>query len=225
MHALRIALVLVGLLTASLGHGQLAEGLIEGLAAEDWETRQAAQTALMQLASNSVDHVLEACNRSLHESPDPEVRYRARQILVQTLGTLVFGTVKKGFLGVSLQQSFIEQRLEGRSIHTVDITRVLPDHQAIAHGITTGHRIAAVDDNWCTLQGFNMRKLIDYVAGCQPGHPLRLKLIEGGKIIEKTVPLGERPSNPGDLPIEIQRQQFVEQWLRQNAPAEEAATP
>ncbi|HEX9736642.1 MAG TPA: trypsin-like peptidase domain-containing protein [Thermoanaerobaculia bacterium] len=121
------------------------------------------------------------------------------------------GSVRRGYLGVEIADLTYEdaQAWGLDSTAGVLVQRVTPDGPAAAAGLKHGDVILQVGDH----QVEQNRDLIDYVSALPPGTGVKVKLFRDGKVLDREIELGERPSA---VAAEIRRQPEEEsaiEWL------------
>lgn len=111
------------------------------------------------------------------------------------------GTVRRGYLGVGIADlEYNDAQAFGLdSTNGALITTVRPEGPAEAAGLRHGDIILRVEDH----EIVNNRDLIDHVSSMAPGEKVKLQIFRNGKVIDKSLVLGERPAMDGvEVPAE-----------------------
>jgi serine protease Do len=121
------------------------------------------------------------------------------------------GKVRRGYLGVNIENlDFRAQQAfglpTGQGALVIQVNEGTPGADA---GLEHGDVILAVDGH----QVGTTRDLIDYVSDHPPGSQVRLEVLRGGRRLDRTVTLGERPNaEEAPEPHEEQAQPGLD-WL------------
>ncbi|MDA0322206.1 MAG: hypothetical protein O2923_05755 [Verrucomicrobia bacterium] len=226
----RISISLLLLLLVGAAHAQEFEPvanveadtiltLIEQLGADAWDQREQASSNLLHKGETDRDLVITQLVGTYLVHQDPEVRYRARSLLRAMVDKYLFQQ-KKGFLGVSLQQITIPKTVDGQSVHPIAIRQVLPGHPAIAHGVKQNELIVKVDGRYTHQEKFPLNAVISYIKTRGPGSEVTLRLMsEKGEVRDVKIPLGARPVDQNEPPIEEQQRRFFRDWLKEQISA------
>ena len=131
-----------------------------------------------------------------------------QQILPQLRET---GRVERGYLGVAIENlTFLSAQSFGleepRGALVTDVTEDTPAETA---GLKNGDVILKVD----AVEVTKTRDLIEYVASRGPGARVKLKVLRGGKTIEKAVKLAQRPGNGQDAAPQSKDEDPGIDWL------------
>lgn len=198
-------------------------GLVEQLGADDWDAREEASRDLVKEGDDSRDLVIDQLLSAYISHRDPEVRYRARTVLRALVDKHLF-VEKKGFLGVSLQQITNPKTVDEQTVHPIAIRHVLPGHAAIEHGVKSNELIVKVDGRYTNIDKFPLNAVISYIKTRGPGSDVQLKIIgTDGKMRDVTIPLGARPADKNEPPIEEQKKLFFRDWLKDRTSALEGS--
>ncbi len=188
--------------------------LIEQLGAGTWDQREQANSNLLHEGETNRDLVITQLVGAYLVHQDPEVRYRARSLLRAMVDRYLFRE-KKGFLGVSLQQIMTPTTVDGQTVHPIAIRQVLPGHAAIQHGVRQNELIVKVDGRYTHQKKFPLNAVISYIKTRGPGSEVTLRLMsEKGEVRDVKIPLGARPVDKNEPPIEEQQRRFFRDWLK-----------
>jgi len=177
-----------------------ARKLVEGLGPKDlvpllgharFKVRQAAEDRLKELLQDDPAPVGEACYEAYARDPDPEVRMRARSVLlgfVTKSGT----SAGRGFVGIRLHlHAFYDAKGDLR--FAIKVSHVQPGTPASQVGMMMGDLVTAVDAVDLNNPDGD-RKFMDYVARKAPGKEVVLLVDRAGKTFKQNVTLARRPA-------------------------------
>lgn len=174
----------------SLVEGKPPEELVPLLGHSRYRVREAAEQALRDLLAEDTASVADACWKAYRHHPDPEIRMRARAVLLDYV-VLDFGPQGKGFVGIALVlHSFWDA--EGDLRFAIKVSQVVPNTPASKGGIKPNDLVTGIDD-----LDFNQpdadRLFMDYVANKRPGQKVELVLQRDGAELQKSITLMRRP--------------------------------
>ncbi len=140
-----IALVVVSALGfLGLSAVEPPEKVLEGLAAEDFQRREASQILLLEWASNHGENG-SCCLLRLSESSDePEIRQRCLDVL-KALSDMDYLSEGRGFLGIRMRSEEVKIDGDENPRPAVFITMVVKDSPAKKSGLVVGDAIIALD--------------------------------------------------------------------------------
>ncbi len=121
------------------------------------------------------------------------------------------GSVRRGYLGVEIGD-LDHETAEAFGLDSTDgalVSRVISGGPSDEAGLRHGDIILQVDD----LEVRNNRDLIDYVSARTPGTTVELRIYRGGKYLEKSLTLAERPLAGTPVPIESDEEEGSIEWL------------
>jgi C-terminal processing protease CtpA/Prc len=192
---------------------------IKELGDEKYAVREAAETALVQLAATNHLAVLTECARNYRQTTDPEVRVRLFQVMETVVSEHLF-RAPRAFLGIQMQNVFVGDGgalvINGRSMPpgAVWISRVVDESGAAKAGLQVNDFIIGVDTQKWTAgpTGFT-----EYVQSKRPGDTLKLVVIRGETTNNIEAVLGDLPPAEQDrVYAEDRRQTFFEHWCQKN---------
>ncbi|MFA6290483.1 MAG: PDZ domain-containing protein [Victivallales bacterium] len=192
---------------------QQISALIGGLGAEKFEQREVSQAKLIELGANQYELVLQKCLESHVRIKDPEIRFRIKNVLRPLV--IKHNFMQKGFIGVSMQQNRVSQKIGDEVFLPIEIVSVIPDFPADKGGFTAGDLILKVDGNTCN-EKFQTTEIVNYISAKKPGTAMTFLLQSNEKQIIKELVIAERPAMPNEPTIEEQQDEFFRNWLRVN---------
>ena len=157
--------------------------LLEKLDADEFSTRSQAQEDLMKWARQAKGGELKELKQAYEQTDSPEVKMRLSDVLDNSTFMALPNT--RGFVGITMNP-----QLGG-----VGILMVQPDTPAQKVDLREGDSIIEVDGKDMTGMKANpdmaMDFFSDYVKSKNAGQKLELKINRNGRIIEKTLKLGD----------------------------------
>lgn len=189
----------------------------QGLAAENFAEREAAQLQLLQLARKAPEKTMSPLYRQSLENPDPEVRSRC-------LGVLKDLVLEKeyrgdGFLGISMEEIGVELPGKAGGARGIRVTAVMEGSAAQRAGIPAGAVIVGLEDQLWRQPGM-AGEFTEKIRAGRPGTEVLLQLLENGVISRKPVILGERANRSVEsTDVDVQKanqmakDRFFQQWL------------
>ncbi len=187
--------------------------LISSLGAEKFELREESQAKLIELGAEQYDLVVNECLKSHIKIIDPEIRFRIKNVIRPIV--LKRNFMQKGFIGVSMQQSRVPQKIGDDVFLPIEIVSVIPDFPADKGGFGAGDMILKVDKNICN-EKFQTTEIVNYISAKKPGTVMTFLLYSNEKQIIKELVIAERPALPNEPTIEEQQDEFFRNWLRVN---------
>ena len=186
--------------TDALVQGKPAAELVPLLGHARFRVRQAAQAALANLLEQDPGNVEKICYEAYANQADPEIRMRAREILVGHVAG-ARGARGRGFVGVGL---ILHADFDpaGNMMFGVKITQVIAGMPGAKAGLQLGDVIVGVDDTPLRDPDADQR-FMDIVSNKGPGKAIMLKFERDGQAREAEIILARRPtdledSNPVD---------------------------
>lgn len=212
-----------------------ARKLVEGLGPKElvpllgharFKVRQAAEDRLKEMLQDDPQPVGDACYDAYSRDPDPEVRMRARSVLLDFVTKSGTGA-GRGFVGIRLHlHAFYDAQGELRFAIQVDL--VQPGTPASQVGMMIGDRVTGIDAVDLNHPDGD-RKFMDYVAGKAPGKEVVLVIDRAGNTFKQKVTLTRRPAeNPGGddgLDPEALFRDFLRRKQDETPPAPAKAKP
>lgn len=169
---------------------ELPDHLVSGLADEQFGQREASQTQLLEWARQSP----KAAARLIHDlhrsSQDPEVRVRCHSIL-EELAKDAYKEHGNGFIGIRMQDAWVEIPGEQQARQAVRITHVLPGLPAEKAGIEAGDFLLEL--NGKRISEPPTDSIRQSIMGINPGTEVKLTLLREDKMIDVPLTLGRRP--------------------------------
>jgi len=157
--------------------------LLEKLDADEFSTRSQAQEDLMKWAREAKGGELKELKQAYEQTDSPEVKMRLSDVLDNS--TFMAQPNTRGFVGITMNP-----QLGG-----VGVLMVQPDTPAQKVDLREGDSIIEVDGKDMTGMKANpdmaMDFFSDYVKSKNAGQKLELKINRNGKILEKTLKLGD----------------------------------
>lgn len=212
-----------------------ARKLVEGLGPKElvpllgharFKVRQAAEDRLKEILQDDPQPVGEACYDAYSRDPDPEVRMRARSVLLVFV-TKSGASAGRGFVGIRLHlHAFYDAQGELR--FAIKVGLVQPGTPASQVGMMMGDMVTAIDAVDLNNPDGD-RKFMDYVARKAPGNEVVLVVDRAGKTFKHNVTLARRPpENLGEddgLDPEALFRDFLRRKQDEKAPAPAKAKP
>jgi len=190
--------------------GQDLSALVAQLGKPNWDERHAARDELIKdgLAGR---YDVGALVREMLKSDDPEVRSLLKEAAREVAKETLFN-VKKGFLGINLDDNPDPVTVDGKRYFPVRIVAALEDYPAKNAGVKDGSLILKIDETVCD-GGFNTQGFVDYISRKHPGDTVTLTLWVDGRTELKAITLGERPEDGFAASIEYRKEEFFRRWF------------
>ena len=182
--------------------------LLDGLAAGDFATREAAQGELLQWVQEQEGRK-GSVKKAYGKQSDPEVRMRLKDAL-----KTVFADIRPGYLGV---QFFLEpfQTKAEEEIYVVRVARVVPESPASQGGIERGDLISEIA-GWKPGEDETAEDVRAAVQRLSVGEKVIVKLYRKGKPMALRLRIFE---NPNSGPVEeAQREADFKAWFENLTP-------
>lgn len=198
--------------------GLSREELAVKLGDESFATREAAQAALRGMFADNLHEMMDFCFELFRDTPDPEIRMRCRDLMVEHITGIDVTTEGRGFVGILLNlHAFFDPK--GELVMGVRVQELVPGAPGAAAGMRPADLIVKIDDlDVGTRNGDRMFQ--DYVAAKRPGTKVRMKIMRGNDPVDIELALGRRPEM-GPTPATPNPEQLFRDWLRERLqPAE-----
>jgi len=192
--------------------GLSVEELVEGLGAEEFVVREAAQRRLMELDAISPEEVADACFAAFEQSDDPEVRMRARKVLLEHVQYYEGQFGGRGFIGIRLgtHRFFTPDGDWNFAVMVGDVMEGLPGELA---GLEPNDLILAVDDVSLNTQQ-TQDTFVEYVSGRRPGSKIILLVQRGLQPPQEIeITLIKRPDDVDENTVKEDPEEMLQQWL------------
>ncbi len=191
--------------------GKALPELVPLLGHERFRVREHAQKRLIEQLGDQRDSVGDLCYRAYSSDPDPEIRMRARAVLLE-LVQQSSGTGKRGFVGIGLLlHAFFDKN--GEVNFAVRVTEVRADTPAQKAGLRVGDLITGIDDVSLNDRDASQR-FMDIVGAMPPGREITLKYRRDGKDLEVKLSLMARPDLPEDNTPKADPEKLLRDWLK-----------
>lgn len=164
--------------------------LARGLADDDFQAREAAQTALLDWARKRPEERVPLIHAEYRGVKDPEVRVRCLAVL-EELARDDYKNHGSGFIGIRMQDAWVELPGEERPRQGVRITHVLPGMAAEKSGIQPGDVLLKL--NGKPIAEPPTESIRDSVMDLKPGTRIQLELLRQAETLKLEVTLGRRP--------------------------------
>lgn len=196
------------------------EELTTLLGHQRFRIRELAGKRLKELLATTPDKVTDACYQAYTSQADPEIRMRAREVLLDHV-VREQGGASRGFVGIGLMlHAFFDK--DGKIQFAVKVSQVVPGTPAEKAGIKMGDLITSVDGVSLADKEGDQR-FMDIVGNKGAGKQVTLKFTreEQGKQVDKTVELtlAPRPAMLGDSEKSIDEEQLLRDFLAKRAAA------
>jgi hypothetical protein len=187
----------------------LAE-LVPLLGHERFRVREQAQKRLIDQLADQLEAIGDLCYEAYSTSPDPEIRMRARAVLLE-LVQRSSGTGKRGFVGIGLLlHAFFDKN--GEVNFAIRVSQVMPDTPAQKAGLRVDDIITGID-NTALADKDATQRFMDIVGAMPPGREVTLKYRRDGKDLEAKVTLMPRPDLPDDNTPKTDPEKLLRDWL------------
>lgn len=212
MRLFAFALLALPLFAATVDDIQRAIGK---LGHEQFAERETAQQQLLKLAESNHKAVLAACVPRYHQSEDPEVKMRLKELMATVVDKHLF-RAPRGYLGVRLNRVHVrggQLVIAGTAVPpgAVWVSQVLDDTGAQKAGLQANDFIISVDGKqWENgPDGF-----IEYVQTKRPGEHLKLSIVRGTTTNATDAVLGELPATEAErIYTKENGEEFFRRWL------------
>lgn len=194
-----MGVMLVCGVACSLFAADFPEELATGLAADDFQAREAAQMALLDWARKSPGERAPSIHAHYRGDKDPEVRIRCLAVL-EELARDDYKNHGSGFIGIRMQDAWVELPGEERPRQGVRITHVLPGMAAEKSGIQPGDVLLKL--NGQPIAEPPTESIRQSVMGLKPGTRIELELLRQAETLKLEVTLGRRPLAADNLMFE-----------------------
>lgn len=194
-------------------------GLVPLLGHERFRVRENAQKRLIEQIGEQSEMVGDLCYEAYSSSRDPEIRMRARAVLLELVQRST-GTGKRGFVGIGLLlHAFFDKG--GEVNFAIRVSEVRPDTPAQRAGLRVDDIITGIDNTKLDDKDATQR-FMDIVAAMPPGREVTLKYRRDGKDKEVKLTLMARPDLPEDNTPKADPEKLLRKWLdsRKKAGAE-----
>lgn len=203
------------------GKEPIPENLVKGLSSEEFARREAAQADLLGWAQKSPKNAVSELVRLSQADDDPEIRKRALQVL-RTLADADYLSEGQGYLGILMQEEFLEAGQEGNGKAGIRVLDVMKGSPAEKADLRRGDLIVSLDGKGWQGAGA-VTEFGNTVAAKKPLVEVTLMVKRGEPDpIAVTMKLGKRPVPDlrmagGDLEfLEDQaKERHFKEWLRQ----------
>ncbi len=201
--------------------GDPPQKLVEGLGAEEFKEREAAQKSLLEWANKEANSPAPALFKLSQTSEDPEIRQRCLDIL-KSLSDQDYFTEGKGFLGITMQSQVIKLPDQENPQPAIAITNVVRDSPADISGLQVGDVIIELGGK--PFEGdIPHERFRDAIAEMKPLDEVTLQVrkaegnIEAVKVILTRHPGNDFAGFPQSMRLLDQRarQQHFEMWLKE----------
>jgi len=159
------------------------QDLLLKLDADEFATRSKAQSDLMKWAQSAKKDQIKELKKAYEGTESPEVRMRLLDVLDNS--TFMARPNTRGFVGITMDPK----------VGGVGILRVEPNTPAQKVDLRVGDVIVEVDEKDLTQKKANIDEATtffsNYVKSKKAGEKLKLKVNRNGKILEKTLKLGD----------------------------------
>lgn len=184
--------------------------MIPLLGHERFRVREHAQKRLIDLLGEQFDVVGDLCYEAYTSTPDPEIRLRARAVLLELVQRSI-GTSKRGFVGVGLLlHAFFDKK--GEVNFAIRISEVRPNTPAQKAGLRVDDLITGID-NVALADKDATQRFMDIVGAMPPGREVTLKYRRDGKDLEVNLILMARPELPGEDTPKADPEKLLRKWL------------
>jgi len=188
------------------------EELVVKLGDEEFQVREAAQARLIELNHEVPEEVGAAVFEAFEESRDPEVRMRARGVLIEHALQHAGYHGGRGFIGITFfGHNYFTP--DGELNFGIKVGNVMGNFPGEEGGLVADDLILAVDD--VSLNDPRGDALFsDYVSGRPPGSKITLLVqrgLDAPKEIEIT--LTERPEEFDENLVEAEPEDIFQRWL------------
>lgn len=186
------------------------DGLVPLLGHERFRVREHAQKRLIDQLGEQSEKIGDLCYEAYSSGPDPEIRMRARAVLLELVQRST-GTGKRGFVGIGmLLHAFFDKG--GEVNFAIRVSEVRPDTPAQKAGLRVDDIIIGIDDTVLDDKDATQR-FMDIVAAMPPGREVTLKYRRDGKDLEVKLNLMARPDLPEDNSPKADPEKLLREWL------------
>ncbi len=182
-----------------------------------FRVRELAQARLISGLETDPEKVATLSFDAFSKVSDPEIRMRARQILLEHVSRSNGGGVR-GFVGIGLLlHAFFDKG--GEVQFAVKVSQIIPDTPAQKADLRVGDIITGIDDIKLDDKGADQR-FMDLVAGKGAGKKVTLRYLRGEEAKEVEIILAPRPEFLNEVGPPIDREKMLRDWLaeRKNPP-------
>jgi hypothetical protein len=194
------------------------------LGAEDFRTREKAQSEIVDWARLQPEAAMEALYEQSRVSPDPEIRERCLAVLRVLVGDEYLKD-GEGYIGIRMQDEIANIPGDPGPRGVIRVIQVVPGSAAEAAGLKMNDLIAGLNDTiW--REASIAFAFGDRIRQFKPNTKVTLKVLREGKLIDVEVKLGRRPLfaenpflNESDEDIaaaeKAAREAYFRRWLDQ----------
>ena len=207
-----------GAVEAAYGQGlKIPQSLIGELGAESFAAREKAQQELSEWALKKPEVAIPELRRQMDTAEDPEIRARCLEVLKE----LVVGRDYRGegYLGIAMQEAEAMVPGDSKSRRALTVTLLMEGSAASLGGLKVGDVIVGIGDQVWREPGMKDEFPV-FIRMTRPGTVIGVKLLEGGKVVERKVALGEKPTGVNPSAIEdleaanhAAKELFFRRWL------------
>lgn len=190
--------------------------LVPLLGHERFRVREHAQKRLIDQLGEQKDAIGDLCHKAFTSDPDPEIRMRARAVLLELVQRST-GTGKRGFVGIGLLlHAFFDKN--GEVNFAVRVSEVRADTPAQKAGLRVGDLITGIDNIDLNDRDASQR-FMDIIGAMPPGREVTLKYRRDGKDLEVKLTLMARPDLPEDNTPKADPEKLLRDWLKERREA------
>lgn len=196
---------------------KVPQPLIGDLGADSFAAREKAQKELFEWALKKPEIAIPELRRQMDAAEDPEIRARCLEVLKELV--VGRGYRGEGYLGIAMQEAEAMVPGDTKSRRALTITLLMEGSAASLGGLKVGDVIVGIGDQVWREPGMK-DKFPVFIRMTRPGTVIGVKLLEGGKVVERKVTLGEKPTGVNPSAIEdleaanhAAKELFFRRWL------------
>lgn len=194
------------------------QDLLDGLASNDFDSREIAHTKLLEWAKSERTSAALLFRISKLDD-DPEVRLRSR-IILKSLSDRDYLREGKGFLGITMEATFLQ--IDGKEVPQpgVKITHIVKRGPAAIFGLQVGDTIISMDQSLFRKDEI-LAEFTSAITSKKPLDKVVFEIVRNGEFQKVEVVLGKHPgvdpnTTAGNLHLldERARERHFEIWLK-----------
>ncbi len=206
---------------------EIPANALEGLRAEEFRTRELAQTRLLAWARERPQAAMDELFRVSRTADDPEVRERCLAVLRELVND-EYLKEGEGYIGIRMQDEVANVPGDLKPRNVIRVVQVVADSAAHEAGVQLNDLIAGLDDKVWHGEAASL-PFSNRIRQFKPGNRVTLRILRNGELIDLTVKLGRRPLI-ADNPFLDERQQdlaaaeraardaYFRRWLERRKP-------